>query len=85
MQLRKAFFPLRIRVAANAEVEINQMISEINQQADENFRIVVTGTEPGEEDWFVLYNGGDEITEGDEFEINDRLKQIAREDWVYID
>lgn len=84
MQLRKAFFPLRIRVA-NAEVEINQMISEINQQADENFRIVVTGSDPGMEDWFILYNGGDEITEGDEFDIKDRLKQIAHEDGVYFD
>jgi hypothetical protein len=51
---------------------IRKLVKDINEQCDESFRVVMDG------DYCTLYNEV-KITEGSDFEIEARLKQIAKE------
>ena len=51
---------------------IRKLVKDINEQCDESFRVVMGG------DYCTLYNEV-KITEGCDFEVEARLKQIAKE------
>ena len=51
---------------------IRKLVKDINEQCDESFRVVMDG------DYCTLYNEV-KITEGCDFEVEARLKQIAKE------
>ncbi len=61
---------------------IKTMIDAINDQDDENFRILA---QPGNEEFISLFNGDEIITEDWDFEIEARLMQIVKENGVQIE
>ena len=67
---------------SNTTSSIKIMIVAINEQDDENFRFLV---QPGNDEFLSLFNGDELITEGWDYEIEARLKQIVKENSVQID
>ena len=60
--------------------KLNELVETFNEYTDEEMRVHHNGDE-----WFTLYIGMVEVTQGDEFDIINRVKQINREngyDWL---
>ncbi|MHA2045694.1 MAG: hypothetical protein ACW99G_12930 [Candidatus Thorarchaeota archaeon] len=57
---------------------IKQLTEAINTQCGESFDAVPDG------EWYRLFNAGVNITEGCDFEVHLRLKQIAKENGVEL-
>jgi hypothetical protein len=63
-------------------VQLQVMIDHINAQCDENFRFTVHHEN---HEWFVLHNGDVLITEDWDYEVEQRVRQIVKENGVQID